>query len=224
MFSSVTGNRADEVIWMKMFGGIGTNMEHAMIEIVNEVEAVSTVKIFYKASGQGIPIHVIKKETLEADLAVISAHSVVKNHIRSYVNADYIAMIPQRGITVGSWSGQGWIVLNEATGAAGYMICGGFHNENTIINGGSGTTVIENPIATFQAFLAKIVPGMGSLFVAAAILFAMFKFFELLPICMLLGGLLFGYIFILLGVALIIAAFKTPPISIWIRRREYAYA
>ena len=223
--TSATGNKADEVTWMKMIGAIGTNMEHAMIEIVNEVEAVSTVKIFYKASEQGIPIHILNDpETLEADLAVISAHYVVKNHIRDYVNAGYTAMIPQRGVTVGNWSGQGWIVMDEETGAAGYMICGGLHNENTLINGGSGTTIINNPISTFQAFLYKLVPGLGSLCVAAAILFAMSELFMSMPLLLFMGGLLFGYIFILLGVALIIASFTVPPISIWIRRREYAYA
>ena len=223
--TSATGNKADEVTWMKMIGAIGTNMEHAMIEIVNEVEAVSTVKIFYKASEQGIPIHILNDpETLEADLAVISAHSVVKNHIRAYVNTGYVAMIPQRGVTVGNWSGQGWIVMDEETGAAGYMICGGLHNENTLINGGSGTTIIDNPLSTFQAFLFKLIPGLGSLCVGLAILFAISEFFMSMPLLLSMGGLLFGYVFILLGIALIIASFTVPPISIWIRRREYAYA
>ena len=223
--TSATGNQADEVIWMKMIGGIGTNMEHAMIEIVNEVEAVSTVKIFYKASGQGIPIHILDNtDTLEADLAVISAHYVVKNHIRDYVNAGYTAMIPQRGVTVGNWSGQGWIVMDEETGAAGYMICGGLHNENTLINGGSGTTIINNPISTFQAFLYKLVPGLGSICVATMIIFVLAEFLEILPIFMFVGGIIFGVLFMLLGIKLIIEAFKVPPLSIWIRRRKYAYA
>jgi len=228
--TSAIGNRADEVTWMKMVGAVGTNMEHGMIEIVNggdnsdEMEAVSTVKVFYKASEQGIPIHIIKKETLEADLAGVVAHYVVKNHIRAYVNAGYIAMIPQRGITVGSWSGQGWSVMDEETGAAGYMICGGLNNENTIVNGGSGTTIINNPIATFEAFMMKLVPGLGSISVATMIMYATAEIFGAIPMCMLLGGILFAYVFILLGTALLIAAFTTPSISILIRRRDYAYA
>jgi len=223
--TSMTGSQANEVTWMKMVGAIGTNMEHAMIEIVNEVEAVSTVKIFYKAFEQGVPIHVLNDpETLDADLAAISANSVTKNHIRAYVGAGYIAMIPQRNITVGSWLGQGWIVKDEATGAAGYMICGGLHGENTLISGGSGTTIIDNPIATFQAFLYKLIPGVGSIQVGIIALFAVSKFFETLPIMLTLGGLLFGYVFILLGITLVITSFYVPPISIWIRRREYAYA
>ena len=227
--TSVIGNRADEVTWMKMKGAVSTNMEHGMIEIVNstegnKIEAVSTVKIFYKASEQGIGIHIIKKETLEADLAGISAHYVVKNHIRGFVNKGYIAMIPQRGITVGGWSGQGWIVMDEDTGAAGYMICGGLNSETMLINGGSGTTIINNPIATFEAFLMKLTPGLGALSVATMLMYAIGELLGVMPVYMVVGGVLFSYVFVLLAVTLFIAAFTVPPLSIWIRRREYAYA
>ena len=84
---------------------------------------------------------------MEADLAAISAYAVTKNHIRTYVNAGYTAMIPQRGVTVGSWSGQGWIVMDEETGAAaGYTICGGLHGDNAVLSGGSLTESVHNLI------------------------------------------------------------------------------
>jgi len=83
---------------------------------------------------------------------------------------------------------------------------------------------VDNPIATFQAFLYKLIPGVGSIQVGIIALFAVSKFFETLPIMLTLGGLLFGYVFILLGITLVITSFYVPPISIWIRRREYAYA
>ena len=67
------------------------------------IDSVSTGKIFYEASTQGIPIHSLDNpETLEADLAAISAYSNVKHHIQTYVNTGYTATIPQRNITVGS--------------------------------------------------------------------------------------------------------------------------
>ena len=228
--TSAIGNHADTVDWMKLNGSIGTNMEHAVLDVAygvddNVVEAVSTGMIFTEAVKQGIALHILDDPvTLEAGLAVISAHSVVKNHIRAYVNAGYKATIPQCSVTVGKWYGQGWLLEDEGTGAAGYMICGGLNNETTMVNGGSGTTVINNPIATFQSFIAKLIPGIGSLQVGIVALFAVSKFFSILPVMLSLTGLLFGYVFVLLGIALIIASFYTPPISIWIRRREYAYA
>jgi len=222
--TSTTGDQGNEALWMRMVGTIGTNMEHAMIEIVNEVEAVSTGKIFYKAAEQGIAIHAIDNTvTLEADLSKISAHSVVKNHIRAYVNAGYTAMIPQRSVTVGSWSGQGWIVMNEATGAAGYMICGGLNNETTLINGGSGTTIIDNPLSTFIAFLYKLVPGMACLSMACFIIEILAMFINM-PFLLFFGGVVFGAIFMVLGLYLIIKALSIPPLSRIRRRREYAYA
>ena len=155
--TSTTGNSDDEVLWMNSHGAIATNMEHAMIELLYEVEAVSTGKIFHETAKQGIPIHVLDDlETLEADLAAISAHSVVKNHIRAYVNAGYTAAIPQRGVTIGDWSGQGWTVMDEATGAAGYMICGGLHGDNTIIHGSSSSMPIGLLIAKLFTLMYKI--------------------------------------------------------------------
>ena len=105
-------------------------------------------------------------------------------------------MIPQRGVTVGSWSGQGWIVMNEATGAAGYMICGGLNNETTLINGGSGTTIINNPLSTFVAFLYKLVLGGSSITVGFTIWYAAATFAALMPFYCWAGLFFFGYAFI----------------------------
>lgn len=143
--TSTIGNSDNEVDWMKAVGAIGTDMESEMFKILyepdsgeDEVDAVSTGEVLTMASIQGIPIHVLKNPaTLEADLAKISAHSVVKNHIRSFVNGGYVATIPQHEVVIGNWVGQGWIVADETSGAAGYMICGGLHGETVVLSGGS---------------------------------------------------------------------------------------
>ena len=154
--TSTIGNRDDEINWMKAIGAIGTNMESDMLETLYEIDSVSTGKVFAEAAKQGVPIHILDNpETLEADLAAISAYAVTKNHIRTYVNAGYTAMIPQRSITVGSWSGQGWIVMEEATGSAGYMICGGLHGDNTMVNGGSLSQAVDNLYITLLKIFKK---------------------------------------------------------------------
>jgi len=212
---------------MRMRGFVGTNMEHAMIEMAYDVNAVSTGKIFGEALKKGIPIHVLDNpETLEANLVAISAYPVVKNHIRTYVNAGYTAMIPQRSIAVENWSGQGWIVMNEETGAAGYMICGGLHGDNTMLSGGSGTTIINNIIATIEAFLYKLVPAAGSLSAGLAKLVIAYHYFLYynLPLLFFIGGTIIGLLFVLLAITLLIHSFITPPISRIRRKSEYAYA
>ncbi|MDL1985921.1 MAG: transglutaminase-like domain-containing protein [Deltaproteobacteria bacterium] len=233
--TSATGVRADEVSWMGMVGFIGTNMEHLMLELLYGIEAVSTGKIFAKAAEAGVPIHILDDpETLEADLALISAYNVTKNHIRSHVNAGYIAMIPQHSISVENWYGQGWMVLNEATGGAGYMICGGLNNETTMVNGGSLTQALHHLIHKLLHLthsIKAIAAGTGILVTALPILWA--ALFVLGEIATLGPAIIFltsGFLWVI-GVALLCTAFvvlktllNSFPVVRLIRRREYAYA
>ena len=234
--TSVTGNSKNEVAWMGINGSIGTSMEHAMHEIVYEIDAVSTGKIFYEAATQRIPIHSLDNpETLEADLAAISAYSNVKDQIRTFVHAGYTAMIPQRGVTVGSWSGQGWIVMDEETGAAGYMICGGLHNENTLINGGSLSEPLNNLTLQIGLLLAKILKTLDALVVATTIigagiahivaaiyvLAAYPTIFLFIPY---VGGLVIGMLFIVAAIKIFEQLLKNIYTIHFRRRRQYAYA
>ncbi|MFV9691928.1 MAG: hypothetical protein ACNY01_13340 [Desulfobacteria bacterium] len=153
---STTGNAEDRVRWMQVCGGFSSNMEHTILETMYDIEAVSTGKIFSEASKLGIPIHVIKSETLEEDLAQVSANYAIKDHIRTCLTdetREFEALIPQRGITLGSWSGQGWIIMEPSTGAAGYMICGGLHS-NMILNGGSLIEKLNNALFALHKLLS----------------------------------------------------------------------
>ena len=134
-------------------------------------------------------------------------------------------MIPQRGVIVGNWSGQGWMVLDEASGAAGYMICGGLHGANNMVNGGSSSIPVGLLIAKLFKFLYKIgdlfnVPGTA-LFVAGALIFAM-THFE----CGLVLSIVFPIIaMFMVCIALILIVIMWN--NIWVfypKRRKYSYA
>ena len=162
--TSAIGNRADEVTWMKACGLVGTNMEHAMIEIFYDSKAVSTGMIFAEAAKQGVPIHVLDNPaTLYSDLALVDAYTGTRNNIISFVNRGYTVMIPKHSIRVGGWKGQGWMALDPETGSAGYMICGGLQGETTMVNGGSATTIIDHPLSFLETFLWLLIPSAGAI-------------------------------------------------------------
>lgn len=146
---SIINDNSKRIEWMYTCGSYSTAMEHIVLELVYNIPAVSTGKIFSEALRNNIPICLIQPETMEADLARISANSVVKNHIRTYVSTGYEAAIPQSHITLvsdnGQWSGYGWTVTNPTTGATGYMISGGLRN--MILNGGSLAEHVNNSIS-----------------------------------------------------------------------------
>ncbi|MDL1967542.1 MAG: transglutaminase family protein [Deltaproteobacteria bacterium] len=142
--SSLKEEEDDEILWFDIHGAIGSNAEHMVFDLLYDVETVSTGKIFTEAAEKGIPIHTIKAETLETDLSEIDADESVKDHIRTYIGMGYTAHIPRESLTIGEWSGQGWLVRDEGV-AAGYMIQG---NLGEIINGGATTQPTENTVET----------------------------------------------------------------------------
>ncbi|MCK5061892.1 transglutaminase domain-containing protein [Candidatus Parcubacteria bacterium] len=244
--TSTTGNRDNEILWMGMCGFIGTNMEHAIWEMLYKIKAVSTGAVFAKAAEENIKIHVFNNPaTLEAGLAAISAYDVVKNHIRAYVNAGYTAMIPQRAVTIGcdlygqgGWYGHGWMVFDPDTGSAGYMICGGLHGETTMANGGSLTDIIDDAIDDFLLWLlhaadvlkATIAP-MGIMIVAGRIMYAayMISTSPALPLAVTIPAATFVW---LVGISLVAVATVSflmlldffLEASLRPRRKKYAYA
>ena len=219
-------------VWVKATGAIGTTMESEMLDILYEPtsDSISTGKVFAEAARLGIPIHTIKKETLEADLAKVSAYAVTKNHIRSHVNAGYVAMIPQRSVKVGDWYGQGWTVLHEASGGAGYMICGGLNNETTMINGGSLSKAVDNLFIGFLKLAQKAFAHGDHLIIQySAIIGAVCHIISAM-FCLAYGYFfLAGWFFAVAIMIAVMAAFLIRVLNshasyIRIRRRKYAYA
>lgn len=138
---SVTGKHEDEVSWMLTIGAIGSATEHAVFEKLYDVESVSTEKILALANRQGIPIYTIDSTNVDTVLPKLNTFSIVKDNIRQAVEKGWTALCPQRNITLNSWNGQGWIIVDPASGSAGYLLAGHLVSGNTveIINGGSST-------------------------------------------------------------------------------------
>ena len=181
-----------------------------------------------EAVKQGIALHILDDPvTLEAGLAVISAHSVVKNHIRAYVNAGYKATIPQCSVTVGKWYGQGWLLEDEETGAAGYMICGGLHGETTvIISGGSLTQALLHWAHNFKNLMMAMAAAGGIASAGLLKIYLMIKIIEfslfLLPFAAIAG--IFGVLLLLVALVAYIKLFQSfTPLSFNKRRRKRGY-
>ena len=169
---STTGDSAAEKTYMGSAGWVSTGLEHAVINIAFGATAVSTGMMFTEAAKQGVPLHTIRPGHLYADLAGVTiVNPATRSHIVKYVNAGYLAIIPQRPIAVdsgegSSWLGEGWQVINPVTGAAGYLICGGIVyggivEDPVLINGGSSATIIDHPLSKFELFLFALVMGFG---------------------------------------------------------------
>lgn len=157
---------------------------------------------------------------------------MVKNHIRTYVNAGYKATIPQRSVTVGEWSGYGWLLEEEETGAAGYMICGGLHGETTaIISGGNLVHALVHWAHNFKNLMIAMAAAGG---IASAGLFKIYLMIQIIKLNLLLLPFaiidgIFGVLLLLVALVAYIKLFQSfTPLSFNRRRRKrgyvYAYA
>ena len=139
---AVDGNASKHVPYMFLTGYDGSTMENRIFEDTYEQEAVSTIKILELASDAGIPVFRIIT-SIAADAPGLSQPASVVNAINAALAQGHHVIVPRNGMTIGNWSGTGYIDLNPNTGAAGYIISGGISGA---VSGNGGATVETWPI------------------------------------------------------------------------------
>jgi hypothetical protein len=134
-------------------GVISSAWEHRIPELLftddeHPGEAVSAVKALAIASAEGQRIYQVTQENVNAVLPVLNISTEVKDEIRAAVAVGQVATVSQDNISVGGWTGVGYVIADPETGAGAYRISGGS-------NGG-----------WFWSALAGIFVGLGILFSA----------------------------------------------------------
>lgn len=100
---------------------------------------VSTVSILEKAKKDGIEILKLDKTNINEKITTLDGLKLSKseiNRIKTDIEAGKIVVIPEENITIESWNGTGYIVLDPDTGAGAYMISGG-------LNGGANPFIMK---------------------------------------------------------------------------------
>jgi hypothetical protein len=230
---SVTLDEDVEATWMISVGITGLATEHSIFESLYDVDSVSTIKILSLANKQGIPVYHVDSTNVDTVLPQLNTYSIVKDNIRSAVEKGYIAICPQRNITLNDWSGQGWIITDPDSGAAGYLLAGRLISGNTveIINGGSATEASEeSPTGfAFWDFVLKMNSWGDMLMTAGLIWVCVLGLLYVLYhgtilqsfICLFL---FFGLAFLFYIVLFTLIEGRLPNIGNLLRRRETMYA
>ena len=133
--------RADTAIdinrWRRFSALQGSYWEHRQLEQDFAIDAVSADKGLALAVAQGIDIHVINAENVDAILPTLTHSASVITDITEWVSVGYEVTVPIAPIVIEAWQGSVWVVNDDATGAAGYFISGG-------LAGGSSDSATEN--------------------------------------------------------------------------------
>jgi len=103
-------------------------------------QGISSIKVLSTALGEGQRVYRIDQGNLDIALASLSQTDDVTTDIRNAVYAGRVAVIHERPVVIGTWTGAGYILTDPATGAGAYRISGG-------LNGGAMETEVGEALA-----------------------------------------------------------------------------
>jgi len=131
---SLNGSQENEKSYMITSGIVASALEHGIYEQILNVPSVSTIKILSEANQQGIPLYTVTKDNLSSVISKLNVVNSVKSDITAAVNNGRTVIIPAEEIRYYNWQGSGYIVLDEETGSAAYMISGGLAGGSAALN------------------------------------------------------------------------------------------
>lgn len=105
--------------------------ESTIREQITGYKSVSTISILSKAQEENIDILLISGANLDTEIEKLNTDENTKQNVVNAVNSGKIVTIPAEDVTMGDWSGTGYIVTNPETGAGAYMISGGLNGGST---------------------------------------------------------------------------------------------
>ncbi|MFL5803189.1 MAG: RHS repeat-associated core domain-containing protein [Roseiflexaceae bacterium] len=132
-----------ERAWFFNAGVRGSAVEHAILEQLQPIAAISTVQILKRAAEEHQRIYYITP-TNQSLIDTLGQPLEIRNYLKAIVSPTKHIVISQSTITYGQWQGSGWIELNPTNGEAGYLIAGFLGSLQgrapLLIRGGSGTS------------------------------------------------------------------------------------
>ena len=141
--------------YMISTGMVSSLYESTVWEEITGYKSVSTISILSKAQEENIDILLISGANLDTEIEKLNTDETTKQNVINAVNSGKIVTIPSEDVTIGGWSGTGYIVTNPETGAGAYMISGG-------LNGGSSSFIV------YMKYLAGVISKVGNILLMVA--------------------------------------------------------
>ncbi len=179
--------------YMSSTGMMSSLYESTVWEELTGYESVSTISILAKAQEENVEVLLLSSLNMDTELEKLNTDEATRQTVINAVNSGKVVTIPAEEITIGNWTGTGYIVTNPETGAGEYMISGG-------LNGGSTKFILG---------LEELLTTVGSAVALAGLIVA-------------LAGALSGFLLVGC-VALLLAAWFVVNYLMWTNYMEYAF-
>jgi hypothetical protein len=111
---------------MELAGAQGSFLEGEVFNQVLEREGIAAVSALTFARREGQTLTLADGSNLDSVLASVELGADVENRIRRAVDEGRVAWLPETPIQVNQWRGTGYVLEEPTTGAAAYLISGGW--------------------------------------------------------------------------------------------------
>ncbi len=152
---AVDGDASKSLPYMKVTGYEGSLMENRIFEDTFDQDAVSTIKILELSNDAALGVCTITT-SIAADCPGFSQSASIVSAVNAALAKGNHVTIPKAPITVGQWSGTGYIDLNPTTGAGGYIISGGISGNVTVSGGATVATWDISFTCEFDEFTGTV--------------------------------------------------------------------
>jgi transglutaminase-like putative cysteine protease len=113
-------------------GLMGSELERLVWQDFSEGgRAVSATSLLRAASAQGVPVHVVDARNAASALGGLRLPDWIEADVRGAAAAGDVVVVPEHDVSVGRWSGLGYIVHDPSTGSSGFMLAGGIGGAET---------------------------------------------------------------------------------------------
>ena len=170
-------NNNNELIFKSSSGMMSSYMESNVLKELFDVDSVSTMEVIKYAENNDIDIYTLYSGS-EHDLSELNVNSNANIIIGKALDAGYIVTVPQRDITINSWTGSGYIMYDPNSGYSIYML-----SRNVGTSGGATTTGIS-----FDQIIAMVAASLD-LAISAAVFYNLVNAFTMASILTPVPGL-----------------------------------
>ena len=91
------------------------------------IKGISAMHLLAAAANQGIPIYRLTSVNSATVLPLLRVSEAVRDDISTAVSQGQTVLAPESNVQIGPWSGVGYIIQDEGTGAGAYLISGGLN-------------------------------------------------------------------------------------------------
>jgi RHS repeat-associated protein len=154
LYSAVNDTQAHQLQMFTLIGNTGSMLEGEVWEMLLGVPlgtAASAARVLAAANEQKIPVYIVDSTNVSSVLPILQISADAQEEISNAVAAGNRVVVPEREVTIGKWTGAGYVIQDPVIGTGVYQIDGGFSGSQLI--GCLLKALLEN--CSFQKLLAK---------------------------------------------------------------------